>query len=47
MGTLHFKSGEGYRKWLAFGHIHKVFEKTAGHQKIVLRRKPHRVEHTK
>lgn len=22
MGTLHFKSKEGYRKWSAYGHMH-------------------------
>jgi len=43
--TLNFKTKAGYRKWLAFGHIHKVFKKTPGHQKITIRGKPHKVFH--
>jgi hypothetical protein len=45
LGTLHFKSKTGYRKWLAAGHIHGYFAKTPGHQKIVIRGKPHKVKH--
>lgn len=45
MGTLHFKSKAGYKKYLAYGHIHKVFETTPGNQKIVIRGKPHKVKH--
>lgn len=42
---LHFKTKKGYRKWLAFGWIHGVFKRKPGHQKIVIRGKPHKVKH--
>lgn len=45
MSTLNFKSKEGYHKYLAFGHIHKVFENTPGVQKIKIQGKPIRVKH--
>jgi hypothetical protein len=41
--AVNFKSKEGYRKWLAFGHIHKKFH---GKQKVTIRGKPHTVKHT-
>lgn len=47
MGIKHFKSAESYRKWTAYGHIHKIFEKTPGHQSIVIRGKEHRVKHSR
>lgn len=44
--VLNFRSKESYRKWLAYGHIHKVFEKTPGHTKVRIRGKPHKVKHS-
>jgi DNA repair exonuclease SbcCD nuclease subunit len=43
MSTRNFRNREAYRKWLAYGHIHKVFDMTPGHQKVRIRGKPHRV----
>lgn len=43
--TLHFKSKEAYRKYLAFGNIHKVFKHKAPYSKIVIRGKAHKVKH--
>ncbi len=40
-----FKSKQGYMKWLAYGHMHKVFEKTPGDQIIKIHGKPHKVKH--
>ena len=45
--TLHFKSKAGYRRWLAFGHIHGQFKRTPGNKKIVIRGKAHKVKHTR
>lgn len=42
---MKFKSKEGYRKWLAYGHIHGDFERTPGHQKVTIAGKPHKVKH--
>lgn len=47
MGTLHFKNKEAYRKYLAYGHIHGDFERTAGNQKIVISGHKHKVKHSK
>lgn len=47
MGTRHFKSKAGYKKWIAYGQIHGIFAKTPGHQKIFIRGKPHKVKHKK
>ncbi len=44
---MHFKSKEAYRKWLAYGHIHKVFEETPGHVKVYIRGKKHKVKHVR
>lgn len=43
--TLNFKSKEAYQKWLAHGHISKVFEKTPGNQRIKIHGRVHRVKH--
>jgi hypothetical protein len=43
--TLHFKSKAAYQRWLAHGHISGKFKETPGHQKIVIRGKPHKVKH--
>lgn len=44
--TLNFKTKEGYKKWIAYGHIHGVFKKH-GHTNIKIRGKAHKVIHTK
>lgn len=44
--TLHFKNRKAYLKWLAFGHIHKVFKEKGKGQKIVIRGKKHKVKHS-
>jgi len=46
--TLHFKSKEAYRKWLAYNWIHN--KRKMGkppHKKVVIAGKPHKVEHSK
>jgi len=40
--ALHFKNKEAYRKWLAYGFIHKKFH---GKQGIYIQGKIHRVVH--
>ena len=45
--AMHFRSKKAYRKWLAYGHIHGIFEKTPGHVKVYIRGRPHRVKHTR
>lgn len=45
MKTLHFKSSEAYRKYLAYGNIHHVFKHKAPYAKVVLHGKPHKVLH--
>ena len=42
--TLHFKNEEGYKKFLAYGHIHNVF---TGKKKVEIAGKPHKVDHSK
>ncbi len=43
--TLHFKNKAGYNRYLAYGHIHKVFENTPGNQRIKIGGKTHKVKH--
>jgi hypothetical protein len=43
--TLNFKSKAAYMRWLKWGHIHKVFERTPGSQRITIRGKKHTVKH--
>jgi len=46
MATRNFKSKAGYKRWLAYGHIHvKGFGKTP--EKIKIRGKSHKVSHKK
>jgi len=45
MRTLNFKTTAGYKRWLAYGHIHKVFEKAPGNSKILIKGKIHKVQH--
>lgn len=42
---LKFKSKATYKKWLAYGHIHKDFIKVPGHQAITIAGKKHKVKH--
>lgn len=44
---INFKSTGAYWKWLAYGHKHKLFEKTPGHQRIKIKGKEHKVSHKK
>jgi len=41
-----FGSKTGYKKWLAFGHIHKVFEKSPGNTPVKIKGKAKKVMHT-
>ena len=43
--TKRFRSKEGYRKWLAYGHIHNKFAEVPGHQMIIIAGKKHKVKH--
>jgi hypothetical protein len=45
MKARNFKSKAAYKRWLAYGHIHKVFERTPGNQRIKIKGKPHKVKH--
>lgn len=47
MGVRNFRSAKGYKKWLAFGHIHGVFKAKKGNQMILIRGKRHKVIHSK
>lgn len=42
---MNFKSKKAYEKWLAFGHIHKVFEKVKGNQIVSIRGVLRKVKH--
>ena len=42
---MNFRSEEAYRKWLAYGHIHGVFERTPGHVDVYIRGKRKKVKH--
>lgn len=44
---MRFKNKEAYRNWLAYGHATKAFERTPGHQRVMIAGKPHRVKHGK
>lgn len=44
---MNFSSEKAYKKWLAYGHAHKLFERTPGHVKVYIRGKPHKVRHTR
>ena len=46
MATKNFKNKEAYKKWLAYGHMHKVFEETPGNQQITIHGHKHKVKHT-
>lgn len=42
---MKFKNKETYRKWLAYGHISNIFERTPGNQPVMIGGKPHCVKH--
>jgi hypothetical protein len=42
---MNFKNKSGYSKWLAYGHMHNVFEETPGNQQITIAGKKHKVNH--
>jgi hypothetical protein len=44
--TLNFKSKGGYKKWLAYGHMH-VPDFGKGKQRIKIAGKTHKVKHSK
>jgi len=44
--TVHFKSKAGYKRWVAYGHIHNKFKGGAG-ERVVIAGRPHRVRHSK
>jgi hypothetical protein len=44
---MNFKNKVGYKKWLAYGHMHGDFAKTPGHQPVSIKGKSHKVEHEK
>lgn len=44
--VMNFKSKEAYRKWLAYGHIHGLFN-SPGNVSVKIRGKSHRVKHSK
>jgi len=44
---MNFRSKEAYRKWLAYGHIHGIFEEVPGHVDVYIRGKPHKVKHSR
>jgi hypothetical protein len=47
MDAKNFKSKEDYERWLAYGHSHKVFEKTPGNTPVEIKGKSHKVNHKK
>lgn len=44
--AINFKSKAGYKKWLAYGHMH-IPDFGKGKQKIKIAGKAHKVKHTK
>jgi len=44
---MNFSSEKAYKKWLAYGHMHGIFERTPGHVKVYIRGKPHKVKHVR
>ncbi len=43
--TRNFSSAAGYKKWLAFGHMHGAFAKSPGNTPVKIRGKSHKVMH--
>lgn len=44
---MNFKSKAAYGKWLAYGHMHGAFAKTLGNQKVSIKGKAKKVNHSK
>jgi len=44
---MNFKSKVGYKRWLAYGHMHGDFAKVPGNQPVSIKGKSHDVEHEK
>jgi hypothetical protein len=44
-GSVNFKSGAAYKKWLAYGHATGVFERTPGNQSVSIKGNQKTVEH--
>ena len=42
---MKFSSKDKYQRWLAYGHVSGVFEKTPGNQPVMITGKRHRVCH--
>jgi hypothetical protein len=42
---LHFKSVAAYKRYLAYGNIHKVFKHKVPYNRIMIRGKLHKVTH--
>lgn len=45
--SINFKSTGAYKKYLAYGHMHGVFEATPGNQAVKIANKTHKVVHAK
>jgi len=45
--VMHFKSKKAYIRWLRYGHVTKVFERTPGHTEVYIRGKKHKVKHVR
>lgn len=45
--TLHFKSKKGYKKWLAYEHIHHVGKRhrKGNYPRVRIHGRPHKVKH--
>ena len=44
-GSINFKSGPAYKRWLAYGHASGEFKKSPGHQKVSIKGKKRKVKH--
>lgn len=44
---MNFKNAKAYHDWLAYGHIHHVFDETHGEQEITIHGRHHRVKHSR
>lgn len=45
--AMNFKSKGAMKKWMAYGHMHKVFEKSPGNTPVKIKGKAHKVVHKK